>query len=154
MPTSVALPANSFVKRDPLDIGEFLFWDTGLATLIDFTDLVAPNSESVSKRVIPDTGKVPFWDYYSAILIGSTVLFITGPLLHHCVYRALPLHNLFPAIVTILAGWAIWSMQPVYPESSNLLAKTLRILISLSFGGTVVLVSVIFFVADCCHGWF
>ena len=143
MPTSLALPANLFDKRDPSDIGDFPFWDPHSATVIDFIDLVAPTSKSVSKRVVLDTGKVPFWDLYSDMLIVATVPFI-GYLLLHCVIRALRLHTMLPVIVAILAGWAIWSMQSVYPRSSSLLGKTLRNLISLSFRGTLVMLFMIF----------
>ena len=143
MPTSLALPANLFDKRDPSDIGDFPFWDPHSATVIDFTDLVAPTSKSVSKRVVLDTGKVPFWDLYSVMPIVATVVLISYSL-HHCVLRALPLHTMLPVIVAILAGWAIWSMQSVYPRSSSLLAEKPTIhyslpLVSIVVHSTVVL---------------
>ena len=123
MPTSVALPANSSIKRHPSDIGKAPHWDQVLVIVVNFTYSMARPSQSIFKGVYPDTDE----DSTDNEILDRVVLFYSFWTLTACslYHGSVPsLKKFILADCLHVLGIVIWSAQSAYPESSTILSRT------------------------------
>ena len=127
MPTSVALPANSSIKRHPSDIGKAPHWDQVLVIVVNFTYSMARPSQSIFKGVYPDTDE----DSTGNEILDRVALFysfwtLTAYSLHHGLDPGLT--KFIPAMCLHALGLVTWSAHSAYPESSTIPSRTSAIL--------------------------